>query len=254
MIGPYDVKATNGEFTLRALTMIDPATGWFEVKDVPDYSAMSTQAAFDEVWLSRYPRPEIIGFDGGSEFKHVFEEMRKNYGMKKRVTTAYNPQANGIIERVHLVLADALRTFELQERELDATDPWSSFLASAAFAIRSTYHTTLGASPGQLVFGRDMLLPIKFKANWAEIKARRQDEIRRNNEQENKGRKSYDYKVGDRILLTDARKRSKLSPPREGPYLVEQVFTNGTILIRRGAVSERVNIRRVIPYFEREDH
>jgi hypothetical protein len=34
----------------------------------------------------------------------------------------------------------------------------------------------------QLVFGRDILLPIKFKANWAEIKARRQNEIRRNNE------------------------------------------------------------------------
>jgi hypothetical protein len=104
------------------------------------------------------------------------------------------------------------------------------------------------------VFGRDMLLPIKFKATWAEIKARRQDEIRHNNEQENKGQKSYDYKVGDRILLTDARKGSKLSPPREGPYLVEQVFTNGTILIQRGAVSERVNIRREIPYFKREDH
>jgi hypothetical protein len=30
--------------------MIDPAaTGWFEVKDVPDYTANSTQAAFDEV-------------------------------------------------------------------------------------------------------------------------------------------------------------------------------------------------------------
>jgi hypothetical protein len=56
MIGPNDVKATNSEFTLRALTMIDPSTGWFKVKDVPDYSAMSTQAAaFDEVWLSRYP-------------------------------------------------------------------------------------------------------------------------------------------------------------------------------------------------------
>jgi hypothetical protein len=112
--------------------------------------------------------------------------MHKNYGMKKRVTTAYNPQANGIIERVHFVLGNALRTFELQERELDATDPWSAFLASAVFAIRSTHHTTLGASPGQLVFGHDMLLPIKFKANWAEIKARCQDEIRRNNERENK--------------------------------------------------------------------
>jgi hypothetical protein len=108
MIGPYEVKAANSNFTLRVLTMIDPATGWFEAKDVPDYTANSTQAAFDEVWLSRYPRPEIIGFDGGSEFKQVFDEMRKNYGMKKRVTTAYNPQANGIIECVHLVLADVL--------------------------------------------------------------------------------------------------------------------------------------------------
>jgi putative transposase len=254
MIGPYEVKAANGKFTLRALTMIDPATGWFEVKDVPDYTANSAQSAFDDVWLSRYPRPEIIGFDGGSEFKHVFEEMRKNYGMKKRVTTAYNPQANGIIERVHLVLADALRTFELQDKELDENDPWSSFLASAAFAIRSTYHTTLQATPGQLVFGRDMLLPIKFKANWAEIKTRRQDEMRRNNERENKTRKVHEYKIGDKILLTDSRKRSKLAPPREGPYQVERVYANGTLLIQRGAVSERVNIRRVTPYFESEDH
>jgi hypothetical protein len=99
-----------------------------------------------------------------------------------------------------------------------------------------------------------MLLPIKFKANWAEIKARCQDEIRHNNERENKSRKEHNYEVGDKILLTDARKRSKLSPPREGPYLVKSVYTNGTILIRRGAVSERVNIRRVTPYFEREDN
>jgi transposase InsO family protein len=254
MIGPYEVKAVNGTFTLRALTMIDPATGWFEVKDVPDYTASSTQSAFDDVWLSRYPRPEIIGFDGGSEFKQVFDEMRRNYGIKKKVTTAYNPQANGIIERVHLVLADALRTYELQERELDPHDPWSSLLASASFAIRSTYHTTLRATPAQLVFGRDMLLPIKFKADWAAIKAKRQDEMQRNNDRENKTRKVHEYKVGDKILLTDSRKRSKLAPPREGPYQVERVFANGTLLIRRGAISERVNIRRVTPYFENEDH
>jgi hypothetical protein len=78
--------------------------------------------------------------------------MHKNYGMKKKVTTAYNPQANRIIDWVQLILANVLQTFELQERERDAKDPWSSFLASAAFAIRSTYHTTLNAMPGQLVF------------------------------------------------------------------------------------------------------
>jgi hypothetical protein len=67
------------------------------------------------------------------------------------------------MEHVHLVLADALRTFELQEREMDVNDPRASLLASADFAIRSTYHTILGASPGQFVFGRDMLLPISLK-------------------------------------------------------------------------------------------
>jgi hypothetical protein len=86
-----------------------------------------------------------------------------------------------------------------------------------------------------------MLLPIKFKANWAEIKAQCQDEIRCKNERENKGQKDHNYKVGDQILLTDSRKRSKLAPSREGPYLVEHVFTNGTILIQRGAISDRVN-------------
>ena len=34
MIGPLKVKATNGTFELRALTMIDPATGWFEVAEL----------------------------------------------------------------------------------------------------------------------------------------------------------------------------------------------------------------------------
>jgi hypothetical protein len=28
---------------------------------------------FDEIWLSRYPRPEYIGFDNGGEYKKLFE-------------------------------------------------------------------------------------------------------------------------------------------------------------------------------------
>jgi hypothetical protein len=28
---------------------------------------------FDDVWLSRYPRPAYIGFDNGGEYKNMFE-------------------------------------------------------------------------------------------------------------------------------------------------------------------------------------
>ena len=37
----------------------------------------------------------------GSEFKAQFLETCTNYGVKAKVTTSHNPQANGIIERVH---------------------------------------------------------------------------------------------------------------------------------------------------------
>jgi hypothetical protein len=107
-----------------------------------------------------YPRPEYIGFDYGGEYKNVFEELLNNYGIKKKNSMPFNPQSNGIIERVHLTLNDALLNAEVDGKELDERDPWGPFLSSTAYAIRSTFHTTLKATPGQLVFGRYMVLPI----------------------------------------------------------------------------------------------
>jgi transposase InsO family protein len=253
MIGPLSVKTPSGTHELRALTMIDPATGWFEVKDLPNASAAACEAAFDDVWLSRYPRPQYLGYDNGSEYKKSFETLRKNYSLKKKRSLEYNPQSNGIIERVHQVLNDILRTFELEEMELNNDDPWSEFLSAAAFAIRSTYHTTLEATPAQLVFGRDMYLPIKIEADWNRIQQRRQAEMHRNNQRENRSRINHVYRVGDKVLLARPGILRKLSTPRQGPYNVEQVNTNGTIRIRKGAVSDTVNIRRVTPYREPND-
>jgi hypothetical protein len=45
--------------------MIDPSTGWFEVTDVKDKSAKESMNTVDDVWLSRYPIPEYIGFNNG---------------------------------------------------------------------------------------------------------------------------------------------------------------------------------------------
>ena len=142
--------------------------------------------------------------------------MCKNYGLKKKLSTAYNPQSNGIMEQVHQVLADALRTFELERQELSQTDPWGSFLAAAAFAICSTYHATLKATPAQLVFSWDMILPIEIKANWAMIYQQRQEQMIKNNNKENCAHISHTYKVGDQVLLKKPGKR-KLEAPCTGP-------------------------------------
>jgi hypothetical protein len=112
-------------------------------------------------------------------------------------------------------------------------------------AIRSTYHTTLQATPCQLVFGRDMIHNIAFRANWNQIQKRKQDIINKSNQKENKSRIPYEYKVGDQLLLETARILQKLSTP---PYPVTNVYKNGIIRIQKGIVSERVIIRRINPF------
>jgi hypothetical protein len=64
---------------------------------------------------------------------------------------------------------------------MDEKYPWGPFLSSAAYAIRRTFYTTLKATPGQLVFGRDMLLPIKFMADWGTTEQQLQKEMGSNN-------------------------------------------------------------------------
>jgi hypothetical protein len=72
------------------------------------------------------------------------------------------------------MLNDALITAEVYGGDLDEKDAWGPFLSSDAYAIRSTFHTTQKVTPGQLVFGRDMVLPIKFMADWGAIEQQRQ--------------------------------------------------------------------------------
>jgi hypothetical protein len=159
-----------------------------------------------------------------------------------------------VIKRIHQVVGNSLRTFQLEEHDLaDGSDPWTAHLASVAWAIRSTYHTVLNATPGQLVFGRDMVLPIQFQADWARIQLRKQTAIDKDNLRENAKRIDHDYQVGDKVLLERPGIVRKMSQPRTGPFEIIKVHTNGTVRIRRNHVTERVNIRRLTPYFERSN-
>jgi hypothetical protein len=173
--------------------------------------------------------------------------ITKDYGIKKKPISVRNPQANAIIERVHQTIGNIVRTFELEDNYLDEDNPWTGILSATAFAIRSTYHTTLQASPGQLVFGRDMIFNIKHIANWQTIKLHKQKIIKQNNLRENAKRIPYEYRVGDEVLL-EKQQANKYERPYEGPYIIQEVLSNGTVRLTKGAVTDTVNIRRLQPF------
>jgi hypothetical protein len=62
-----------------------------------------------------------------------------------------------------------LRTAELDMANSVTLNDVNVFLDNVAWAIRSTYHTVLEASPGAAIFGRNMLFDIPFMADWHKI-------------------------------------------------------------------------------------
>ena len=140
-----------------------------------------------------------------------------------------------------------IRTFELEENYLDQDDPWLGILAATAFAVRSTFHTTLQATPGQLVFGRDLILNCEHIADWQAIKKRKQQLIKYNNKKENSTRTQYKYEVDEHVLLRNKLVR-RLELSYKGPYKIIEVFDNGTVRIQMGTIEDRVNIRHIVPY------
>ena len=109
---------------------------------------------------------------------------------------------------------------------------------------------TFQATPRQLVFSRHTIFLIQFEADWASIALRKQNLINKSNAHENSKRKLHEYKIGDNVLLERPGNLHKLSMPRQGPYDVVEVGSNGTIHLRKGNVIQMVNIRRVMPFLE----
>ena len=148
------------------MTFIDPATGWFEITEIKNKNTVNISHQVDVVWLTRYPRPRKIITDNGAEFKKDFRTISTDYGVKLTKTTVKNPQANGVLERVHLTICNMLRSKNLAKLEMPEDDPWTAILASVPYVVRSTYHTTLQATRAQLIFGRDMICPVEYVAEW----------------------------------------------------------------------------------------
>ena len=123
--------------------------------------------------------------------------------------------------------------------EFQAQNIVDTCFAAASYAARATIHSILRISPGAWVFLRDDL---QF------IQQCRQVIIDERLCRVKFSRRSYDYKVGDEMLIL-LDNPTTLDNRGRGPYTIIQVHANGTVTFQRTIhIRERINIRRIKPF------
>jgi cleavage and polyadenylation specificity factor subunit 1 len=129
------------------LTMIDRNTRWPEAFPLRTITTETIVDHFINHWVARFGIPKRIITDQGRQFESdLFNSLVKRLGIQKIRTTAFHPQANGLVERLHRTLKNSLRA-------MATTKDWSKQMPYILLGWRNIPNSRHGTSPAQLLFG-----------------------------------------------------------------------------------------------------
>eukprot|EP00253_Pinus_taeda_P032958 PITA_32958 len=103
--------------------------------------------------------PREVVTDQGTQFtSRLVQKLVDQYKIKHWKSTPYHPQANGKVESTNKVIKAILtKTVHLHRKD------WVEKLPEALWAYRTTWRNTTGHTPYELVYGKQVLLPIEFQ-------------------------------------------------------------------------------------------
>ena len=239
-------------------TIIDRWTSWPEAIPVKTTDARTCAQALVDNWISRMGTPQLITSDRGKQFAgKVWSEMNKILGIKQIHTTAYNPKANGKVERWHHSLKSSLRC------RLDGAKNWLSELPLVLLGLRNSPNCDTKVSPALLTYGQSLDLP----GQMVLPKSKPQDLTSFGNElskamsaqsynspfwHKGDSRKTFvppDLNTSTHVLIRNDGIIPTLAPRYKGPFKVIQRRKKAYKLDVAGKI-ETVSIDRLVPFHE----
>ncbi len=150
LVGPLTISLGHSHI----LTIIDRTSRWMEAIPLTNTATTDVAAALFSGWISRFGVQDTITSDRGLQFtSKIWNSLCLLLQIKHRPSTAYHPQANGMVERLHRRLKDAL-------------PPGQCHLGRRAalglLGLRSQPREDSKISPAQAVYGTPLVLPNQY--------------------------------------------------------------------------------------------
>ena len=216
------------------LVVQDYFTKWAEAIPLIDQTAARITGELIKLF-SMYGHPAILHSDQGRNFESsILAQTLDAFGVHKSRTTAYHPEGDGMVERFNRSLLQLLRTY------VDTQDDWERYLPLVLYAYRTSVHSSTGASPFLLMYGRNpsstpfskstafdsLSYPAHLRAKLAELR----DFVETNLAAAARNQKqAYDqhtsapsFTVGDPVWLS-VPTAGKLDPKWEGEWVIQSV-------------------------------
>jgi len=153
LVGPLPVSKEGYKYLF---TMIDRSTRWLEALPVKDLEAATAADALVAGWISRFGVPADITSDRGTQFcSQVWRVLCEKLHITHHTTTAYHPASNGMVERAHRQVQEALRARAAQ-------NDWPAHLPWVLLGLRVAPKEDSGVSSAEMVYGARLNIPGQF--------------------------------------------------------------------------------------------
>ena len=234
----------------------DYFTKWAEAIPLPDQTAARITGELIKLF-SVYGHPEVFHSDQGCNFESsILTQTLEAFGVHKSRTTAYHPQGDGMVERFNRSLLQLLRAY------VDKQDDWERYLPLVLYAYRTSVHSSTGAPPFLLMYGRNpsstpfskspafdtLSYPAHLRAKIAELR----DFVETNLAAAAHSQKqAYDqhtatpsFTAGDTVWLSIPT-AGKLDPKWEGEWVIKSVKSPINMEIDNGRNTKVVHTNRL---------
>ena len=134
---------------------MDYATKWPEAYALKNCTADTVVNCLIDL-CAKVGIPQELLTDNGTNFiSKVIKQFCQTTGVHQIRTSPYHPETDGMVERFNSTLKKLLRKLT-QNTKIE----WDKCLPFVLWAYRGTMHATTGFSPYQLLFGREMRMPL----------------------------------------------------------------------------------------------